>query len=329
MTKQDVINQILGKNKSSDYYGTVTAFAPVNIALIKYWGKRNEILNLPVTDSLSISLTNLGTTTELSVNNNKDTVFLNDKKIDEHSDFFNRIVNFVDLFRPDPEFYFTVKTKNDIPTNAGLASSASGFCALTNALNKLFSWNLDHQHMSIIARLGSGSACRSIENGFVYWHAGKQQDGMDSYGETLSYKWSELTIGILTVSDKPKVISSRKAMSLTSKTSLLYKNWSERISHDLKSLLGSLKEKDMKRFGEITESNALSMHATMLDTKPPILYWLPETVQYMREIWNLRENGISVYFTIDAGPNIKLIFDKKDSNTIKKYFPEVKLINIW
>ncbi len=167
MNKQDVINKILGR-KYDVVNSHVSAFAPVNIALCKYWGKRDESLNLPITDSLSVSLANLGTTTELAVNNEGDQVYLNNRRIGEDSEFFKRVINLINLFRRDPKLHFTIKTQNDVATKAGLASSASGFCALARALDKLFSWNLDDRTLSIIARLGSGSASRSIANGFVY-----------------------------------------------------------------------------------------------------------------------------------------------------------------
>ncbi len=323
MLKQDIVNKILGL-KYDVVNNQVSAFAPVNIALCKYWGKRDDILNLPVTDSLSVSLANLGTTTELSVNNETDQVYLDNKRIVENSDFFNGVINYIDLFRRDPKLHFTVKTWNDIPTKAGLASSASGFCALASALNTLFSWDLDDHKLSIIARLGSGSASRSIANGFVYWHAGKEQDGMDSYGEPLSYVWPELMIGIITVSSDSKAISSREAMACTTKTSTLYQQWPKRVSVDIENLLKSLKRRNIALFGETAESNALGMHATMLDSKPSILYWLPETVEYMKKIWKIRHKGIHLYFTIDAGPNIKLIYEKTDEKLVREHFPGIE-----
>lgn len=157
------------------------AYAPANIALVKYWGKRDEALNLPVTGSLSISLGPLGSHVELARSDAAaDGVWLNGKKLAAESSFARRAGAFLDLFRPAEDFFFDLKARNTVPTAAGFASSASGFAALAKAADGLFGWGLSTRELSILARLGSGSAARSLEDGFVEWQAGTAAGCVDS-----------------------------------------------------------------------------------------------------------------------------------------------------
>ena len=185
-----------------------SAFAPSNIALCKYWGKRSVELNLPVNSSLSISLGNKGAFTKVSlINHRQDLVLVNNHPTDPKDQFYVKLVKFLDLFReqlPDQHTAFKVDTYANIPIAAGLASSACGFAALVKALDQLFGWNYSLKQLSILARLGSGSACRSIFNGFVKWHKGILADGTDSFAEPLEQSWTDLCIGLLIVSQHEK-----------------------------------------------------------------------------------------------------------------------------
>lgn len=157
------------------------AFAPANIALCKYWGKRDTTLNLPLTSSLSISLGKKGATCTVQLSDQlQDICILNGKTLAVDSKFSTRITQFLDLFRPCEKMFFHVNSQMNIPLAAGLASSACGFASLVLALNDFFGWKLSQQELSILARLGSGSACRSLVQGFVEWQAGLRADGMDS-----------------------------------------------------------------------------------------------------------------------------------------------------
>ncbi|MCC8417418.1 MAG: diphosphomevalonate decarboxylase [Rickettsia endosymbiont of Bryobia graminum] len=192
--------------------------APVNIALCKYWGKQNKELNLPYTSSLSLALPYY-TVTTISINENNDQVFLNDKEMPTNSEFRKRTIEFLNLFRSTSNMYFKVETQNDLPTASGFASSASGFAALVIALDDLFNWNLTSEQLSVLARLGSGSASRSIYPGFVYWKAGIKSDGTDSYAKALSIKqWDNLRVGLLVISEEKKDTSSRDVMQLAVNT---------------------------------------------------------------------------------------------------------------
>ncbi|NCX93179.1 MAG: diphosphomevalonate decarboxylase, partial [Gammaproteobacteria bacterium] len=158
-----------------------SAFAPANIALVKYWGKRDEALNLPLTDSLSLSLKTHGTTTRIRIiEESQDRFFLNGARVPPESDFYRRTHEFLNLFRHQENF--EMHTESNIPIAAGLASSASGFAALVLALDDLCGWQLPKEKLSVLARLGSGSACRSFWPHWVKWQKGERDDGLDSHG---------------------------------------------------------------------------------------------------------------------------------------------------
>jgi diphosphomevalonate decarboxylase len=329
MNKSQVVKLILGERLyHSPGRLPAKAFAPTNIALCKYWGKRDQELNLPVTSSLSISLGNQGATTEVSVTEQtQDVVLLNGEPVNLFSNFGKRLLAFLDLFRVQRALHFKIDTQTTIPIAAGLASSACGFAALVLALNKLFNWQLDARHLSILARLGSGSACRSIWPGFVEWNRGVDADGMDSHGNIIPEVWPELRIGLLIINHTEKNISSREAMQRTVDTSVLYPLWPEKVNQDLIVVKKAIYEKDFFLLGKTAESNALTMHGLMLSACPPISYFLPETVVAMQKIGELRQQGAALYFTQDAGPNLKLLFLSADSALVKSHFPLLEIVN--
>ena len=325
MTKQDVIAALLPKRRAQPQ-ATASVFAPANIALCKYWGKRDAELNLPTASSLSISLGKLGSAVTLAPRTDHDHFTLNGKLIAPESSFARRAAAYLNLFRPSPDFHFDVTATNTIPTAAGLASSASGFAALTLGLNELFRWKLDRKTLSILARLGSGSASRSLFEGFVEWHAGQAVDGMDSFAEPLATHWPDLRIGLVVLSDKEKPIGSRDAMAHTRDTSPLYSVWPETVARDLVALKDAIRRNDFTKLGEVAEGNALAMHATMLAARPSIIYFLPESIAAMHTVRALRAEGCEVYFTMDAGPNLKLLFRKNDLRGVVKGFPDVQVV---
>ncbi len=328
--KIDIVRRILGER-----WGSVPqsldgkAFAPTNIALCKYWGKRNQELNLPVTSSLSISLGKKGASVALKpIADTQDAVVLNGNAMNQESAFYKRLVHFLDLFRHANTTRLAVDIQSNIPVAAGLASSACGFASLVLALNELFAWRLTTADLSILARLGSGSASRSIWQGFVEWQAGERRDGMDSHGVLLDEIWPDLCIGLLIVSDNEKSISSREAMQRTVATSALYSAWPQKVADDLITLKQAIAHHDFELLGQAAESNAMTMHATMLSAWPAVSYAIPETVLAMQNVWRLRQQGLPLYFTQDAGPNIKLLFEKKNTDFVKSHFPHVEIIEL-
>lgn len=303
-------------------------FAPSNIALCKYWGKRDAELNLPMNASLSVSLDHLGSRTRVTpIDAEVDEVWLNGGHQLPESRFASRTSRFIDLFRQQqPQLRFRVDTDNNIPTAAGLASSASGFAALTRALNDSFGLGLSATEQSILARLGSGSACRSLFDGFVEWQMGVREDGMDSHGVALDNTWPGLCVGLVKVDSGEKTIDSRSGMQRTVETAHLYQSWPLQAATDLQRLHDAIAARDFGVFGAVAEQNALSMHATMIASWPPLVYWQPESLAAMQKVWQLRNSGVAVYFTMDAGPNLKLLFESGSRDALLEHFPDLEIV---
>lgn len=322
-----VLEQSLNKTPLTPKKGIGKGQAPVNIALSKYWGKRDKDLNLPTNSSVSISLPGLGTQTEIRcTTQGKDQVILNGQALDDSHPFATRVSRFLNHFRTDTNTYFKVDTINTVPTAAGLASSASGYAALVLALNDLFEWNLSLKQLSLLARFGSGSASRSLYPGFAVWNQGSQEDGMDSLAEPMDTVWPEFCIGLLEIDVKEKPVSSTQGMQQTVETCDLYQAWPQQANRDVDVIKQAIINKDLPALGKKAEHNALSMHATMIATWPPIVYWQPDSVASMHKIWQLREQGLQLYFTMDAGPNLKLMFLEKDRLKVERAFNNVKVI---
>lgn len=309
------------------------ASAPLNIALVKYWGKRNEELHLPLTSSLSLSLA-LKTTTEVHISSRKerekDYFELNGKPLHETSSFYKRLSSYLDLFRSSEEVSFQVLTTNEMPTAAGLASSASGFAALVLALDNLFGWSLPRESLSILARLGSGSACRSLFHGFALWQKGTRLDGLDSHAVPLSDTWPTLAMAYIPISQEEKPISSREAMKKTVLTSPLFQLWPDLVETHIEKACQAIQQRSFQALGEIAEQSALSMHATMMAARPPILFFKPTTIDVLHRVWQARAKGFHVYATLDAGPNVKLLFQEDERSCLHQHFPEaINLDPLW
>ncbi len=327
MLKTDVIKSFIPA-KTPAPKASVETFAPSNIALCKYWGKRDKELNLPVNASLSVSLDTLGTRTCLKpIDGDQDQVWLNGQPVSKEQPFAAKIIDYLDLFRSADSPRLNVDTHNNIPTAAGLASSASGFAALIKAIDELYGYQWQPEVLSAFARMGSGSASRSLYEGFVQWHMGVREDGMDSYAEPLDQQWPEFRLGLLTLTEAEKAVGSRAGMQRTIETAHLYQSWPLQAAADLEKLTQAIHDQDFSTLGQTAEQNALSMHATMIASWPPLLYWQPESVATMQRIWQLREQGVELYFTMDAGPNIKLLFTKEQEQAISTAFPAVKIVS--
>jgi len=298
-----------------------TAIANANIALVKYWGKRNKELILPYNSSISMTCDGLFTitTVEFSEKYKEHTVIINDKefKKDEknihgHIDRICKMAGISGRAR--------VVSESNFPVAAGLASSASGFAALTMAATAAAGLKLSPKQLSILTRQGSGSACRSIFSGFVEWLRGEKKDGSDSYARQIADKdyWPEFRMITTIVEIKKKPVSSRAGMAQTVETCPYYKGWLRTVKEDLKLVRGGIKERNFEKVAQAAEFNCLKMHALMITTKPAIIYWIPATMEIIHAVRKMREDGISAYFTIDAGPNVKVICLKKDEKEINK-----------
>ncbi|MFH0898309.1 MAG: diphosphomevalonate decarboxylase [bacterium] len=290
-----------------------------NIALIKYWGKRNEKLFLPTKSSISVTISHLKTTTHITFNSeNKDHILYNWHNSTKKT--IEKITQFLDLFRKkySIDTHFTITTNNEFPTGAGLASSSSGFAALAIGLDALCALNLTKKEISILARQGSGSACRSVYGGFVQWHKGNRGDGSDSYAEQLfpANHWPELRVILAVVSAQEKLVSSRIGMQQTVATSTSYKQWLAESEQRIPQMIQALENKNFSLVGNLTEADWYGMRQSMLTTIPQLDYCLTTTHDVIHVIQNLRKNNIEAYFTTDAGPNVKILCLDKDLRKI-------------
>lgn len=306
-----------------------TAKANTNIALIKYWGKRDEKLFLPMNSSLSITLNNLYTITTVEfMEELKEDKLIWDQAPGSAKDLM-KISSFLNIIRKEAgiSFYAKVITENHVPTAAGFASSASGYAALAAAAAKAIGLHLSPEELSKIARQGSGSACRSVYGGFVEWQKGSSEDGSDSYARQIldENAWN-LTILSVMVTAGQKKVSSREGMKRTVETSPFYQGWLDSVNEDMEAAKKAIMNRDFVSLGEVTERNALKMHATILGAKPPIIYWKSGTMEVMHRIQDLRQVGIPAYFTIDAGPNVKVLCEPKNEDRVKQALMELNSV---
>ncbi|KKQ33032.1 MAG: Mevalonate diphosphate decarboxylase [candidate division TM6 bacterium GW2011_GWF2_37_49] len=296
-------------------YATTKACA--NIALIKYWGKRNEDLMLPTKSSLSVSLEALSTLTKIRFSD-ADSLLINGINVEGYA--LAKLIKFLNKFRQKFGInkYFTVDSSNNFPTAAGLASSSSAFAALAQALNDLCALNLDKKELSMVARLGSGSASRSVYGGFVVWHKGSMDDGSDCFAKQLfdAGHWPEFRIIVVVVQSAQKKISSSNGMQITVATSKSYTDWIMRSELRLNDMIEAIRQKNIESVGTLAELDCLEMHQAMQDSTPAINYFNDKTVAVMDMVKFLREFGIQCYFTIDAGPNVKIITDASNQESV-------------
>ena len=297
-----------------------TAIAHPNIALVKYWGKQNHILNYPASPSLSITLDNLMTKTKVSAS--KETRLLLNGKRNEDL----KVAKFLDLFREKFELPpVSIETDNNFPTGAGLASSASGFAALVTALNENFQLGLSLSSLSEWARRGSASAARSIFGGFV------TLQGPNWRADQLAKEphW-DLEICIVVINEGPKKISSTTGMKTSEATSPFYLEWIKSADSDFEIAKKAIVERDFVKLSEVSEQNCLKMHSVMHTSQPAISYWAPGTVLAMELVREIRSTGTPAFFTMDAGPQVKVIYPKKYRTTIQKSLEELKNVRlIW
>lgn len=288
---------------------TALARAHANIALVKYWGKRPGPLNLPAVGSLSIALEALATETRVAFDPNlaADEVRLNGAsdpaaaaKVSANLDLLRQ--------RAGCDWRARVVSENNFPTAAGLASSASGFAALVVAAAAALGLDLSLAELSELARRGSGSAARSIFGGFVEMARGEREDGRDAVAAPLrpAEHWP-LAVAIAVSERGPKAVASRDGMALTAWTSPYYPAWVEGAEADLAQARRAVIERDFEALADVSEWSCLKMHASALAARPGVLYWNAATVAAMHAVRALRAQGVPVFFTIDAGPQLKAV----------------------
>ena len=299
----------------------VTVKTYANIALLKYWGKRDETLFLPTKNSLSLSLDALATTTTITfANSDAHAISVHNMIPDEKT--IGPIRSFLDHVRKTFAInqYFSLSTHNSFPTAAGIASSASGFAALTIGINTLCSLGLSQKELSIVARQGSGSAARSLFGGFVWWHKGTQPNGADSYAQDLftSTHWPELRVLIVITQAERKATSSRYGMAQTIKTSPIYHQWLEESAKREQLFITAVAQKDFCTLGALTEQEWDGFHQSIIRSSPTLCYWNQESYALIKHVQQLREKGLPCFFTTDAGPQVKIICLEKNSDAIQQ-----------
>lgn len=318
----------MGKCKS------VTAIAPVNIALIKYWGKRDTKLNLPTNGSISVTLESLkgqdsefelvtSTTVTLQQGGEEEDCPIQQRDVftlnGETVDIKGRMSKTLEYLRSIEHFgNVSISSNNMFPTAAGLASSASGYAALVCAITGHIS-GIKPEQASIAARLGSGSACRSLYDGFVLWNAGILVDGTDSIASSIfpPDHWPELYCAILVLSCEEKEVSSADGMQRTVNTSPLYLARLEGLPNRMERMILAIRTKDFTSFAELVMRDSNQFHAVCLDTFPPINYLNEQSFCVINTIHSLNNGplGVIAAYTFDAGPNA-FIFCLKDHASI-------------
>lgn len=287
-----------------------TAVAHPNIALIKYWGKSDAALNLPETGSLSLTLDIFPTTTTVVLDPAADVDTLELDGSPAAGTPLERVRTFLDLVRARAgvETRARVVSRNTVPTGAGLASSASGFAALAAAASAAYALPTDTVSLSRLARRGSGSACRSVLPGLAVWREG---DDESSYAEPVT--GPALAMVVATVDAGPKAVSSREAMRRSAATSPYYPAWVTSTRETLDEALAACASGDLTALGRMTETNALRMHAAIQACEPPVRYLSPTSVRLFDRVAALRAEGVDVWATADAGPNVVAVCRPEDA----------------
>lgn len=286
-----------------------TARARSNIALVKYWGKADAALNTPAVGSISITLDRLWTDTEVRFDAalEHDELTLDGERRPEQLERVSRCLDVLRELAGTP-LRASVVSRNNFPTAAGLASSASGFAALVGAAAEALGLKLTPRELSRLARRGSGSAARSIFGGFVEMHAGRAADGSDSYAEPVlaAADWP-LEVVVAITATGAKAVGSGAGMRQSAESSAYYAAWVESHPADLETARRAVAERDFDALAAVGESSCLKMHAAALAGRPALIYWNGVTVELMHRIRALRARGTPVFFTIDAGPQVKAV----------------------
>ena len=292
-----------------------TALAHPNIALVKYWGKRDDALILPHQSSLSLTLAPIHVRTTVAWGGARaDEVELNGHTAKGSER--DRVLRVLDAVRAEAGGTLgpaRMVSRGDFPAAAGLASSAAGFAALAVAARAAAGLPADARRASLLARLGSGSACRSVQGGFCEWVRGTRPDGEDSFAvqRFAEGHWPELRMVVAMVSRDEKEVKSRDGMRNTVDTSPFYPAWAQDAEAEVPRVRELIAKKDLEGLGALAERNAWRMHASALAADPPLCYLKPATLAIIESLREQRKKGVPVWFTLDAGPNPVILTDAR------------------
>jgi len=293
----------------------VVARAFANIALVKYWGKQQLEGNVPATGSISLALDSLLTDTEVRrIGGRYDEIRIDGKVASKQT--AQRLRKYIDLWRTRKLIggRFQVSSHNRFPTGAGLASSASGFAALAIALSKFSERQIGKANLSRLAREGSGSAARSITGGLSLLPK-STNPAARRLVEPERVPWGMV---VAVVQSEEKETGSREGMELSRKSSAYFKSWLSQSAVDYKQMMVAIDRSDFRSIGRIAEENALAMHACMIATRPPLVYWNDLTVELIRQARRYRKGGLETYITIDAGANVAFFCRLKDISAVER-----------
>jgi len=292
-----------------------TAIACANIALIKYWGNRDHQLRLPSNSSLSMNMAGLTTTTtvEFDPSLKSDVLILGGRKIvgagrDRVSRFLDRVREKTSEVLETSEvsrLFARVDSRNEFPSGTGLASSASGFAALASAASTAVGLRLSEAELSRLARLGSGSACRSIPGGFVEWDMGIDDATSFAHSIAPADHWDVRDV-IAIIDFAHKSIGSTEGHAVAD-TSPLQAARVASTPDRLAQARSAVLNRDFAALAEVVELDSLMMHAVMITSSPTLLYWQPATLDVMQAVVNWRNEGLPACTTIDAGPNVHVL----------------------
>lgn len=313
-----------------------SAIAHSNIALIKYWGRspdHDPNLNIPSNDSVSMTKHGLTrdmhlqthTTIDFSDAYEEDTAILEGEVLIGKK--MKRILIVVNPLRgyANIDYNFKMMSTNDFPTQAGLASSASGFAALAIATVDALGIHFSKEEISMCARLGSGSAARSIHGGFVYWHKGNSHE--TSYAEKICGPDEfDMNAVIAIVHEGKKDVTSDVGHE-SAYTSPFNEVRIKKSQEQAKGIRKAILNDDFSEVGKIAEENCKYMHAVMMTSDPPLFYWHPDTLKLIKSIQRIRKEGLECYFTIDAGPNVHCLCRPEDIYELQKMLEKMECIN--
>lgn len=294
-----------------------TGHATSNIAFVKYWGRIDEALRLPMNGSISMNLAAATTTTTVVFDEavDADSIHPNSQPLNDKQ--AARIFHHIDRIRAlaGIQTRVCIATRNNFPMGAGIASSASGFAALTVAAAHAAGLSLNERELSILARQGSGSACRSIPAGFVEWHYG--ETSTESFAEQIAppEHWDIRDLIVITQTGH-KAVGSTKGIQLV-ETSPFNPIRIELAHQSMDIIRRAILERDWTTFGEETEREAVRLHVIAMTSQPPIFYWSPTTVAVLQAIMTWRAKGLESYFTIDAGANVHVMVQPTDVDELE------------
>lgn len=286
---------------------TATALAHPNIAFIKYWGNRDEQLRLPQSGSISMNLASLHTETTVRFSDDleNDTVMVNSQQL--VGDALVRVARFLDTVRSlaGKRIHAEVVSTSNFPVGAGIASSASAFAALALAGSSALGLSLSESELSRLARIGSGSASRSIPGGFCEWVRGESDLDSFSFAILPQDGWDLSDLIVLFSRSHKKVGSTlgHSGANTSPCQAARIQDAPRRIDICRKAIL----ERDFSALAEISEQDSTLMHAVMMTQQPPLFYWEPQSLAVIKEVKEWRASGLPCFATLDAGPNVHVI----------------------